>query len=665
MIVSVTVTDSRESEIGDAIRSVVDHVDRVLLVDTGATDATIERAEEVARSKLTVVRHAWVDFSAARNAAIDAAEAIGAEWIVIVDSDERINFGPSDLRRSLARTHADVLLVESDDGHYPKQKILRAGFGGRFFGPTHEALVGGSQKPHEVLLGATFSERPKTEDQLKRKCARDIALLTPFAQAHPDDPRWLYYLGAALEGLGDRAQAAQAFGECVRLRKTGEEAAWAAFKQAEQLLHLRRFDEAIEAATVGIRVDATSAECAWVAAESSLNAGRNDQAIAWARISEAVGRHKGCGPERLYFRHLPALYELPYEVLRSALTDAGARETADRDFHAAKIARVRAISRYDGRDLDWLSVSRSVPESTRWEVRSMLRPSALSRFCPSARDARIQFEPPGGRLPMNPSICLHRGELWCVVRAVNYTMCGRVYTIHDPHNVVRTENHLGRLDEGYRLVDPVHMLDLDPSPKRPSRVVGYEDVRLVSVSGRNGDVLTGSATVCDRAPDEMRRIARLHLDARGNVKRADVQPSNQICEKNWMPLAVDGEFTWIYSLDPTAILPGPLRACPFALEHLRGGAATAFGDGYLCVTHEVVDEPKGRIYLHRFVRLDPKFNVTHVSPAWIFSHFGIEFCAGIVHHAGRIILSYGIEDREAWITSVDAKEIEAMKWITP
>jgi predicted GH43/DUF377 family glycosyl hydrolase len=266
---------------------------------------------------------------------------------------------------------------------------------------------------------------------------------------------------------------------------------------------------------------------------------------------------------------------------------------------------------------------------------------------------------------MNPSICMHRGELWCVVRAVNYSMRGRNYTIHDPHGIVRTENYLGRLQLNGTFVDPKLMRDLDPTPKHPAKIVGYEDVRLVSIKGRGNDVLTGSATVCDRDPDDRRLIARLHFDPKGNVKRSEVQPSNQLHEKNWMPLAVDGKFTWIYSLDPTAILPGPLRRCPLQLEHLRGGAATAIKSGYLCVTHEVIDSGAGRIYLHRFVKLDKKFNVTAVSPAWVFAHRGIEFCAGIVCDKGKIILSYGSEDREAWVMRVDVKEIENMKWITP
>ena len=63
--------------------------------------------------------------------------------------------------------------------------------------------------------------------------------------------------------------------------------------------------------------------------------------------------------------------------------------------------------------------------------------------------------------------------------------------------------------------------------------------------------------------------------------------------------------------------------------------------------------------------LDKKFNVTAVSASWVFAHHGIEFCPGLAHRRGQIVLSYGIDDREAWVTRLDAKDVENMRWITP
>jgi hypothetical protein len=242
-------------------------------------------------------------------------------------------------------------------------------------------------------------------------------------------------------------------------------------------------------------------------------------------------------------------------------------------------------------------------------------------------------------------------------------MRGRSYVVHDPKGIVRTQNYLGRLENG-QLIEPRLVRDLDTVSQRfPGRVRGYEDVRLVSISWRGRHVLSGSATVCDRHEENLPRIARLHFTRDGAIRRAEAQPSNQLAEKNWMPLSVGGAFVWIYSLDPTAILPGPLNECPFALEHVRGGAAIPWRGGYLCVAHEAIDEPDGRIYLHRFVKLDDKFRVTAVTRTWVFAKHGIEFCAGLAQKGRNLILSYGIDDCEAWTMTVSAKDVANMEWM--
>jgi hypothetical protein len=640
-----------------SVAFIVAHVDRVLIVDTGITDRTIERAAEVAGDKLIVIPHTWINFSIARNAALEGARALGAEWILIVDSDERLNLNGLILKNALTIVRQDIVTIESDDGHYPKEKIIRASARAYFVGPTHETIRGGER---EMLRRVTFSELPKSQEQLTRKFTRDVFLLSDYTSKHPDDPRWWYYLGASYEGLGNYAHAAKAFGECAQRRKWGDEAAWSSYKQAEQLFILNRFEEAITAGARGLQADATFAECAWIAAVAATRLGRPDQAVAWARISEAVGRYKGCGRERAFFQHLPALYELPYDVLRFTLPDEASRRQAETDFHAAKLARIGVG---DVRDLDRVGVLRATPDHQLREARAALRPPLLAEMCPSARATRIRFDPPGGRRSTNPSITWHNGSIWCVVRAVNYSIDRGNYSIDDADGIVRTDNYLGRLGRDGEFFDAKLMRDLDRSPRKPSRIVGYEDIRLVSIDQDGSRILSGSATVCDVDP-ERRMIARLDLDRDGNIKNAEVQLTNQQHEKNWMPLSIDGKLTWIYSLDPTAILPGPLRECPFRLDHLRGGAATELDDGYLCVAHESIDTGAGRIYLHRFVWLDAEFNVTGVSRSWIFAHHGVEFAAGIVCDGDEILISYGVEDREAWIMRVSLDDLEnRMEWI--
>jgi tetratricopeptide (TPR) repeat protein len=618
-----------------------------LLVDTGIANRTLRYARKVAGEKLLVAEHAWTDFSTARNAALAEARSAGARWIVIVDSDERLDFGSVDLRATLKRTRADVLALESVEGTYEKPKIIRAAAKVRFEGPTHERLVGGRLR--EKLAGVVFDELPKSKTELAEKCDRDVAILADYA-AEREDPRWWFYLGQSLEGVGKHARAAEAYRRCADLRRVGDEAAWAAYRQADQLYRLGRHEEAISVAAKGLG-SSPLAECAWMAAVVAHKLGRNEEAVAWARMAEAIGMHNGCGKPRSFFRHPPALFELPYDVLRFALPDAESRKKADLDYQAAQHARLGVSS---AAELDRLSVSREAPLARCEEARQLLRPEVISKMCPSARFTPLDFKPPKkNRRVMNPSICVHNGELWCVVRTVNYWVKGRRYGILDKDGITRTENYLGRFRRDGRLTGMRRMKDLDTRYQKP---FGYEDVRLASVGGK----LVGSSTVCGTKYSEGVRIASLQFKG-GDVARARFQPSFQKHEKNWMPFSKDGKLAWIYSLDPTVIFPtGIKRSCPFRLEHLRGGAVTEFEDGYMAVAHEVVDEVDGRIYLHRFVRLDERFNVTAVSPAFVFDHYGIEFAAGLVVDGAKIVVSFGIEDKQAWILRVDVGDVVGM-----
>ena len=73
-------------------------VDEIVVVDTGSTDDTIEKAR---RFPIKLHEFAWCDdFSAARNYAIEQASG---DWILYIDADERLEVpDPAALREALA-----------------------------------------------------------------------------------------------------------------------------------------------------------------------------------------------------------------------------------------------------------------------------------------------------------------------------------------------------------------------------------------------------------------------------------------------------------------------------------------------------------------------------------------------------------------------------------
>jgi tetratricopeptide (TPR) repeat protein len=683
-IASVTISANTSAIISDALASVIDQVDVAVLVDTGISDDTVDKARVVAGQKLRVCKYAWKnDFSAARNASLDFARELEAEWAVVVDTDERFAWNGTDLRSVCEKSTVDAIDVASLDGFYSKEKIFRLSSeaGVRYYGPTHEAPI---YRSKETLASATFDELPKSAAQLASKRKRDLEVLLSWV-SNPEnakDGRWWYYLGDTFHALGNLDAAANAFAKCVELRPAvSEEGAYAAYRQAECLSQAGKLQEAIVACAVGLSRHAGVAELAWLAAFVCHRLNQPEQAVSWANIAIAIGRYVGCAPRRQGFVHLPALYELPYDVLRFALPTPEERSKAEISFQRAKCARwgvKDARLGVDGKDIETICVTKC---SQRSELRATLRPPSIQRLCGGTRIVtltvnykRIEAAGYGKYRAMNPSVCLHKGELWAIVRMVNYTIENGSYVSSDEDGIVRTINLIGRMvmqDFGWTLDEFSIVTDKDDGLRQPTTVLGYEDMRLFSVDGK----LWASATVRDRDRDRC-QIALLELDDVGDVVKATIQDSDRWIEKNWMPIVGD-EIKWLYELDPTTVRrkdgTTSIQKCSLALEHLRGGSQVIpFDDGFLCVTHETIEQNGWgcrRIYLHRFVRFDKELRVTSVSPTWIFedgSPHGIEFCAGLARDPQkpeRLIISYGVEDRQAKLLVVSEDEVRNMQWI--
>lgn len=81
----IIIAKNAEGEIADAIESVKDLADEVIIVDNGSTDRTVEIAK-YCKAKIVEVKER--DFSILRN--IGLKEASG-DWILYIDTDERVS----------------------------------------------------------------------------------------------------------------------------------------------------------------------------------------------------------------------------------------------------------------------------------------------------------------------------------------------------------------------------------------------------------------------------------------------------------------------------------------------------------------------------------------------------------------------------------------------
>lgn len=192
-----------ETTIGAALASVRDLADELVVVDTGSVDGTRAVA---AQYGARVVDFPWIDdFSAARNAALDAA---GSEWILILDSDETLDaVDPAELRVLLADPEAMAYYLrirevgaQGPGDEYRMVRLFRNRPEARYRFPVHEQIV-----PSLLALAEREGRRFKTSDLgishtgtpgriAQGKGERNRRLLRAAIDGDPDNPYFHFQL---------------------------------------------------------------------------------------------------------------------------------------------------------------------------------------------------------------------------------------------------------------------------------------------------------------------------------------------------------------------------------------------------------------------------------------------------------------------------------------
>src|ERR1019366_3488265 len=306
-------------------------------------------------------------------------------------------------------------------------------------------------------------------------------------------------------------------------------------------------------------------------------------------------------------------------------------------------------------------------------------------FCPSFKWDSIAFNAPENWIEMNPSVTLHGGDLWCNVRCVNYRIDteGR-YLIRglddgsvNAENPINTRNFLLKLGKNPFHTPTVNLEVLPPSdfPVEYPYVIGFEDVRLISIDGQ----LWASSTVRQPHADGnceqvLTRILREDVGSSSVYQHTDMKRMLRLprqTEKNWAPLVRscgDLEFMWrpceVVNTDGVTVRkfdPG------LAVDNISGGSQVIpFRFGKLAITHEARQIPgkPTRYYTHRFVWYDDPWKGAKLSLPFCFNDKGIEFCAGLCWSPNGVdlVISYGYKDEEARIATVSAVEVEKFLW---
>ena len=139
------IVKNEEKFLSQSLNSIKDHVDELIIVDTGSTDRTVEIAEGFGAK---VYHHPWEnDFSKHRNQSISYASG---DWILIIDADEELDNESAPLVRKLVnevRTAGITFNVRSyldEAAYYTEGFVL--------------ARLAVNVNQHPILKAETFSK---------------------------------------------------------------------------------------------------------------------------------------------------------------------------------------------------------------------------------------------------------------------------------------------------------------------------------------------------------------------------------------------------------------------------------------------------------------------------------------------------------------------------
>jgi glycosyltransferase involved in cell wall biosynthesis len=241
-----------ERTLGRCLQSVREHVDEIVVVDTGSRDRTKEIAGQFGAR---IYHFPWRnDFAAARQVSFDRATG---QWLFWVDADDVV-WNAAAIRPAAAAAPAEVNCFywkyqASRDAYgnstceFWRERCVRNHRGFRWRGRVHEVLLARSRQiarqDNDVVV-------VHHRDHAHRNPHRNLDILqTEYAKSASHPPaRLLYYLGNEYADVGQRDIAIDYLRQYVAASRWQEEKYLALVRIAELHRAQQRFDAAVEAA---------------------------------------------------------------------------------------------------------------------------------------------------------------------------------------------------------------------------------------------------------------------------------------------------------------------------------------------------------------------------------------------------------------------------------
>lgn len=637
--------------------SVAPYISCYVIYDTGSTDDTVAKIRAFMDARGipgTIVMGYFESFGQARNAALDAARASGFQYdyLLFCDADmEFVDESADTFRELLTGAAAYTVMQKSAGVHYANVRLLHHTSNARYVGSTHEYL----DESNSVLLpGVHFVDHADGANR-PGKFERDIAILLKDVEADPQNARAWFYLANSYRDSGRFSQALNAYRNRIALGGWEEEVYLSKVNSADCLQQMGFPDNDVAAALVdAYNYRPSRHEASYELAKFYRERSLPLAGLVWAQTNLSTTKNTD-----LLFVSNYAANEGPREEYSiCAWYDPSQRSAG---FSVC----------------DDLAIDRSTSERGRWLAKANLY-SYMQPLCSYDRkytEVRLDPSLPAPFVATNPSIANIKFDLYTTIRTVNYRIndLGR-YETFDPVSAllsdiapIATENYIAKLSSTLEIEQLKPIYWTRPAALFP-HVLGMEDIRLFHLDGGLAGVCcireADASGVCFQASFRLEQFPDHYAVADLKLLSSPAEHN-----KNWAPLTDRSRGGLLYyayrpgwTMVYTDIAPAVPAPHPVVASMSGSTQYIPHSQGWLTVVHEADYRDGKRYYTHRFLWIDMNHRPRRLSWPFYFKERGIEFAVGLAKDpdTGDVLISYGFNDREAWVARVTQETVNQM-----
>lgn len=650
-----------------------DIVDFISICDTGSDDDTVQIIEKFIKESGIpgkVHRHQWKNFGYNRTLSAEAAQKslkeagfpLDKTYLLLIDADMVLRIDPSFKKNSL---HDDAYLIAQNHGQdysWFNMRLIRASLPWHCVGPTHEYWSCKAPCKESNLTSLSIDDRGDGGCKAD-KFERDVRLLTQGLKEEPENVRYMFYLAQSYKCLNNYDEAIKWYKERIRMGGWMEEVWYSKYMIGQCYEAKGDWDQALTAYLDAFQYNPSRAESLQQISTHYRYSGQNELAYLFAKQGSSVPFPK---EDRLFISNSVYDYLFDQDISIAAYYTSHREE----GFDATNRLMLKKNIPYYVKEQAYRNVLFYVQNLKGMEY----QPIAIT--LPPVREGLAATYN-----PTNPSIRKTDKGYEVICRTVNYTQVGARYyktmDLSDPTNTIKTKNFLVQYDRDLKLLSQKEIVENLPRKREKVRPIeGLEDCRIFGFKGSSWFTCTTLDTNPAAPQISLCKLSNDRSKASVQVEKLTplIGPNPSRCEKNWLPFVKDNELLVIYSCEPFTVYKPDIERGTCQLQHsssktqydfsrFSGSAPPVeFDDGYLFLVHETLYDNDQRKYLHRFVKLDNQYNITQISKPFIFMHQGIEYCCGMAldHTKKKLIMGIGIEDREAYLATIDLTQLRPL-----